>query len=64
VDEEVAVAARGADQAAEEALACAVGVYAGLAVDKVRGDDEAGEARGLGDLEEGARRRRFELFAE
>jgi hypothetical protein len=38
----VAVAARGADQAAEEALACAVGVYAGLAVDKVCGDDEAG----------------------
>nr|CAB3461221.1 unnamed protein product [Digitaria exilis] len=51
VEEQEAVAAHGADAAAEEAHGVAVGVGAGPRVDEVAGDEDVGGARRLDELE-------------
>ena len=60
LEEEEAVAARGADHAGQDAHALGVGVDAGQGVDVVAGDEELGEARGLRELEGRAARRRVD----
>ncbi|KAF8703793.1 hypothetical protein HU200_031885 [Digitaria exilis] len=65
LEEEEAIGAGGADEATEgQAHGVAVGVGEGRRVDKVGGDEDVGGARGCGELEGRARRRRIDQHGE